>query len=116
MEPPQTVLVIDNDPLIIEAFQKFLQKEGYHMLDAGGASEALELLSRGRIDLVIADADIPDLPVEALSLTLKKIASHIPVMVISSSPSEEVSLADLFFCKPLELRQIREGMNYLLRR
>lgn len=116
MEPPRTILVIDNDPLIIEAFRKFLQREGHRMLDVGGISEALERVNQERIDLVIADADIADLPVQVLSLTFKKIASQIPVIVISSSPSEDTSLADIFFCKPLELRLIREGMNNLLRR
>ena len=111
MTTPRTILVIDNDPLIVEAFRKFLQKEGYRMLDAGGISEALERVSREQIDLVIADADISaDLP-----FTLKKRAPQIPVIVISSSPLEDILPADLVLCKPLELKQIREGIHDLLK-
>jgi DNA-binding response OmpR family regulator len=49
---------------------------------------------------------------------LKERTPQVPVIMISSSPppdSDKVSLADLFLCKPLELKLIREGINNLLR-
>jgi CheY-like chemotaxis protein len=53
------VLVVDDDPKVLAALRRCLRREGYEVVTAGGAREALERLSDGAADLVIADLRMP---------------------------------------------------------
>ncbi|HZE74012.1 MAG TPA: hypothetical protein VE091_01810, partial [Gemmatimonadales bacterium] len=51
---PCTVLVVDKAELVRRAANRILTKEGYRVLEAGNATEALGLLARApRVDLVL---------------------------------------------------------------
>lgn len=56
---PHRVLFVDDEPNIIEAMKKTLRKETYEMLHAHSASEALELLSKETIQVVVSDEQMP---------------------------------------------------------
>lgn len=53
------VLVVDDDPMVLAALCRCLRREGYDVITAGNAPEALERLSNGAADLVIADLRMP---------------------------------------------------------
>jgi two-component system, cell cycle sensor histidine kinase and response regulator CckA len=57
-----TVLVVDDVPLARRIAVRILSEEGYRVLEADGADEALEVLSeaRGRVDLVVLDVVMPN--------------------------------------------------------
>src|SRR6187200_1600380 len=57
-----TILVVDDERLARRIAYRILSEEGYRVLEAESAPEALEVLSqaRGRIDLVILDVVMPD--------------------------------------------------------
>jgi len=65
-----TVLVIAFRPALRRLICRHLSAEGYRCFEADGAIEALEVLwmvAPGKIDLIIADADMPDLGAAALA-------------------------------------------------
>lgn len=57
----ETVLVVDDDPVIIQTFQPALQRAGYQVLTAGSGKEALAVLARVSADLIVSDVNMPDL-------------------------------------------------------
>lgn len=56
-----TVLVVDDIRLARQIASRILSEEGYRVLEADGADEALEVLgeARGRVDLVLLDVVMP---------------------------------------------------------
>jgi DNA-binding response OmpR family regulator len=103
-----TVLVVDDLRLARQIAARILSEEGYRVLEADGADEALEVLSeaRGRVDLVLLDVVMP--AVDGVALT-KSIRAEWPdqrLLYMSAHPAEILArhgLKDLdvqFLAKP----------------
>jgi two-component system cell cycle sensor histidine kinase/response regulator CckA len=60
---PQTILVVDDEPVIRRLTYRILNTAGYRVFEASDGAEALAVLEHapGRIDLVIVDAVMPNL-------------------------------------------------------
>src|SRR6476469_403684 len=56
-----TVLVIDDEPRIVEFLTENLRDDDFSVLSAGTGASALELLGRSRPDLVLLDGVLPDM-------------------------------------------------------
>lgn len=60
-EEVRRILVVDDEENVIKALRRSLRKEGYEIFSATGPAEALELLGRESMDLVISDHLMPDM-------------------------------------------------------
>jgi response regulator RpfG family c-di-GMP phosphodiesterase len=49
------VLLVDDEPRILSALRRSLRREGYELLTAGSAAEALAVLAQRPVDLVVSD-------------------------------------------------------------
>ncbi len=69
---PQTVLVVDDEPVVRRLAYRILNAAGYRVLEASDGAEALEVLqvAPGRVDLVVVDAVMPNMDGAALSSTI----------------------------------------------
>ena len=56
---PGTILVADTDALVVRAVGAALQAEGYEVLTAAKASDALKTWGSGAPDLILVDAALP---------------------------------------------------------
>ena len=56
---PWTVLCVDDEPNILSALKRSLRAENWRVLTAGGGAEALEILARDHVDLIISDMRMP---------------------------------------------------------
>lgn len=55
----QTVLLVDDDPSVRAGLCRTLRKEPYDIVEAGSASEGLEILASRSIDVVVSDEEMP---------------------------------------------------------
>ena len=55
------IMSVDNDPNITTMVKKILEAEGYEVSTAMGGGECLEMLKKGKPDLLLLDAMMPDL-------------------------------------------------------
>ena len=119
-----TVLVVDDLSLARRIAVRILSEEGYRVLEADGAEEALEVLSeaRGRVDLVMLDVVMPD--VDGVVLT-KSIRAEWPdqrLLYMSAHPAEILArhgLKDLnvpFLAKPFTRVELLAKVKSALRR
>jgi two-component system phosphate regulon response regulator PhoB len=58
---PKTLLVVDDEPSILETTRFILECEGYHVLTARDGEEALATIQRERPPIVLLDVMIPKL-------------------------------------------------------
>ena len=56
---PYTILFVDDEPLVTQALKRALHKEPYRVLSANSAAQALEILARQAVDVVISDEMMP---------------------------------------------------------
>lgn len=62
MTVPRRILVVDDEPIVAKLAGMVLEQEGYEVLIAAGAAEALGLVAGGsRIDLVLSDFVMPSM-------------------------------------------------------
>jgi CheY-like chemotaxis protein len=119
MTPPITVLVVEDEPLIRLDITEQLQEEGYEVLEAANASEAIALLERiDRIRLIFTDIDMPG-GMDGLKLAAAVRHRWPPVQIVITSGHRMVDIADMpdgsvFFRKPYHHRIVAESMRELL--
>lgn len=56
---PQTVLLVDDEPNILNALVRNLRQEPYRVLTAGCASEAMDLMQQTPADVIVSDDEMP---------------------------------------------------------
>ena len=80
-----TILVIDDEPMILKVADHLLRALGYHVITASGGKEGLRIYrERGlEIDLVILDMIMPDMEGGEVFESLKRMNSQIKVLLSS---------------------------------
>ena len=66
MEYTNTVLIVDDSPIVTQVLSFMIRKAGYNILSAVDGEKALELLDGRDIDLVITDLNMPILDGDVL--------------------------------------------------
>ncbi len=59
MKGPHTILVVDDEPRVLDALRRTLRDPIYRVLTAGDGSEALALIAAGGVDVLLSDIDMP---------------------------------------------------------
>ena len=86
----RTILVVDDAAIVRRLAFRLLSEAGYRVFEAGGASEALEVLSmaRGRVELVLVDVVMPEVNGVDLARLVHEDAPTLPVVFMSAFPAE----------------------------
>lgn len=107
------ILIVDDDELTLVSLEHSLKQNDYEVSRAKSVAEALEVLDKERIDLVVSDIMMPNVSgLGFLSLLKNFYFDRIPVIVISSLDKGDVvtnSLgmgADYFLPKPVDSAEL----------
>jgi len=77
------ILVIDDEPSVLDVLRKILQIEGYEVITAANGEEGLELFRQISCDLVITDMVMPVKDGLQTILDLRKEKPDLPVIAMS---------------------------------
>ena len=81
-KPPNRVLVVDDDRIILESLCEFLRLEHYEVETAAAFAPALQILERGGVDLILCDVNMPGgNGFELLSCVRKRFPEIVVVMM-----------------------------------
>ncbi len=83
------VLVVDDDLIVIKSCERILAPEGFEVKTATNAKEAMELLDRNRIDIVITDLKMPEIDGIELIRWIRDKNPTVGIIVITGYPSQE---------------------------
>jgi len=122
-ERPSVILMADPQELHRRLLRDMLKQEGYRLLEASGVAEAVEVLQRAEVDLVILDLGLPGTSGLDLCRRLKSDPRTflIPVVVTASLSGVETQVAvlaagaDEFLLRPLHAAVVRTRLAALLR-
>jgi DNA-binding response OmpR family regulator len=112
MNNPKRILVVDDDPDILEAIFLTLNLEGYHVIKADKADGVTELAISEMPDLILLDVLLSGFDGREIAKRLKNDprTASIPVIMISAHPgvskTTENSGADAFLEKPFNLTDL----------
>ncbi|HLS36392.1 MAG TPA: response regulator transcription factor [Bacillota bacterium] len=115
------ILVVDDDPHIIELLLFYLRKEGYDTLTAADGKEALEVLKETPAHLAIVDIMMPNMDGYELCEEIRN-TYDIPVMMLTAkgeiTDKEKAFTAgtDDYIVKPFEPKEVLFRIKALLRR
>ncbi len=115
----KTVLLIDDEEMVIEISEMMLQKLGYKVLKAQDGHEGLQLFETNKteIDLIISDLEMPEMNGKEVLDKLREIDPQIKVMLSSGAliDTDERSIInegfDGFLKKPYSMTTLSEKMS-----
>jgi len=117
----KTVLIVDDEPKIVEAVAAYLENSGYLAITAHDGEKALLLVEKMNPDLVVLDLMLPKVSGEEVCKAIRKI-SRIPIIMLTAKIDEDDKIngfnigADDYVTKPFSPRELMARINSLLRR
>lgn len=115
------VLVCDDDREIVEAIEIYLSQEGYKVLKAYDGEEALKVLDREKVDLLIIDVMMPKLDGIRATLKIRK-KKNMPIIILSAKSEDADKIlglnvgADDYMTKPFNPLELTARVKSQLRR
>ena len=115
------ILVCDDDKEIVDAIEIYLSQDGYHIFKAYNGAQAIEVLKKEEIHLLIMDIMMPKL--DGIRATLKiRESSSIPIIILSAKSEDTDKIlglnigADDYITKPFNPLELAARVKSNLRR
>ena len=115
------ILVCDDDKEIVEAIDIYLREEGYQVYKAYDGEQAVELLAKEQIHLLIMDVMMPKMDGIAATLKIRE-SSSIPIIILSAKTEDTDKIlglnigADDYVTKPFNPLELMARVKSNLRR
>jgi DNA-binding response OmpR family regulator len=119
--PPATVLVVDDDPVILKLLEVNFEMEGFQVVRAADGAEGLERAREVLPDIVVLDVMMPDTDGFAVCRKVRE-TSRVPIVMLTARGGvldRIVGLemgADDYLAKPFEPRELVARLQAVLRR
>jgi DNA-binding response OmpR family regulator len=118
-----TVLVVEDDPILLSTLSFNLTREGYRVLTAGDGESGLAIARRegNRLDLLLLDVMLPGMNGFQV-LRAVRVDSDVPVLMLSARGEEQDKIdglelgADDYVVKPFALRELLARVRAGVRR
>ena len=118
------ILVVDDEPDIVELVSYNLKKEGFDVASAADGEEALSMIRRGNFDFLILDLMLPGIQGMELCRILRNDpkTAHIPIIMLTAKGEEVDRIlgletgADDYMTKPFSPRELIARVKAVLRR
>ena len=108
-----TILVVDDQQSILDILESFLIRESYQVLRALSAEEALPILSRQPVDMIISDENMPGMSgTEFLTIAKKKYPDTVRIILTGhanlDSAMRAINEGEIyrFFTKPCNMMNL----------
>ena len=121
MRAKASILVVEDEPQLRGLLRLYLEREGYHVTDAGDGPTALSAFDAGPCDLVILDLMLPGMQGETVLEALRD-AGDVPVLITSAKRSDAERIAGLragaddYLAKPFNPHELTARVAAILRR
>jgi DNA-binding response OmpR family regulator len=117
----ERVLVVDDEPIVTEVVQRYLVREGFHVMMAADGETALKLARDAGPDLVVLDLMLPRLDGLEVCRRLRA-ESNVPIIMLTAKGEEADKIlglglgADDYLTKPFSPGELTARVKAVLRR
>ncbi|MDR1108012.1 MAG: response regulator transcription factor [Spirochaetaceae bacterium] len=121
MTDKPVVLVVDDEPKILELVKAYLEMNGFCARCAKSGGEGWDFFQQNPVSLILLDLMLPDFSGEALCKKIRQV-SDVPIIMITARVGEEDIIrgltigADDYVVKPFSPRQLMARVAAALRR
>ncbi|GAB4242335.1 MAG: response regulator transcription factor [Acidobacteriota bacterium] len=120
----RTVLIVEDDPDIVELVAHHLSLDGFEVLQAGDGEAAMEMVAARRPDLVLLDLALPGIQGLEVCRILRRNreTERVPIVMLTARGEEtDIVLglelgADDYITKPFRIRELLARVHAVLRR
>src|SRR5690606_20391746 len=115
------ILVVEDEPSLVDALEFGLVAEGFDVVATGDGEESLRLVDRERPDLILLDLMLPGLPGTEVCKRVRA-SSAVPMIMLTARDTETDKVvglelgADDFVTKPFSMRELAARVRAVLRR
>jgi diguanylate cyclase (GGDEF)-like protein len=123
LSKPQ-ILLVDDDPDILDVLEITLAEENYGISKAGDGEEAMRIIQSKPLDLVLLDYNMPKMNGQQVCLKVKQdiLLRHIPIIMVTGKGEVNDKIggidagADDYIVKPFEPKELLARIRMILRR
>lgn len=118
---PQTILLVDDEKEIIDLLEIYLKNEGYRLLRAGNGWEALSVLQKEEVDLIVLDIMMPKMDGIEACMKIRE-EKNMPIIMLSAKTQDMDKIlglstgADDYVTKPFNPLELIARIKSQLRR
>ncbi len=116
------ILVVDDDKNIRKLMKVVLEHEGFSVISVGDGSEALAVLDKESVDVIIVDVMMPKVDGYEFTESVRSFNSKVPILMVSAKQLSDdrkkgfVAGADDFMVKPIDTEELVLRVKALMRR
>jgi len=121
MTAKETILIIDDEPKILEAVKSYFGMNGYDVLCAADGSEGKAVFEQNSVSLILLDLMLPGICGEDFCKKVRR-ESDVPIIMLTAK-ADEASIvnglgigADDYVTKPFSLKQLLARVQAVQRR
>ncbi|MCX7915510.1 MAG: ATP-binding protein, partial [Verrucomicrobiae bacterium] len=114
--PPLRVLVVEDDPVVLDLEAQFLRHDRHHVETATTGRVAWEKFQQHRFDLVIADRALPEWTGDQLAAAVKRTRPDVGVVIVTGFADGRETAADVVLAKPITHESLRQAVQDVYRR
>ena len=117
----RTILVVDDEPKIVQIARDYLERAGFRVVTADGGRAGLTIVRSAKPDLIVLDLALPDMDGLDVTRALRK-ESEIPIIMLTARAGEADRLiglelgADDYVVKPFSPKELVARVRAVLRR
>jgi response regulator RpfG family c-di-GMP phosphodiesterase len=112
-----TLLIVDDEPQVCDTLRRVLRRDGFHVLTANSAADALATLENNAVDVIISDQRMPrESGVSLLGKVRERWPDVIRFLLSGAADADEVDRAvadgtvQLFLSKPVPGSELRRHL------
>lgn len=117
------VLFVDDDSHVLQGLRRALRREGYEILCAASAIEALGLLRGGPVDVVVSDQQMPGMPGVEFLAKVREIYPETERIILTGNATVDLAVRAInegavsrFITKPCRLEELTATIRQAIER
>lgn len=116
------ILVVEDNKNLRKLMGTYLKKNNYDVLEASDGEEALDVLDKKHIDLIISDVMMPNMDGYELAKELRQANYMLPILIVTAKDTIDdkregfLSGVDDYMVKPIDMDEMILRVGVLLRR
>jgi PAS domain S-box-containing protein len=110
----KTLLLVDDDDTLRFVTASELREAGYRVIDANGAAQALDLISRSAVDVAVLDVMMPEMNGPTLAKKMRATRPDLPILFMTARPDHPGLEREFVVAKPASAHEIVKRISQLL--